>query len=150
MKITTFRTIKLITMLLLLSMIGCSSVINKKKFHNSDYTRKRVNGIYKYLTIKYRSNKGIVNLSNTIISFNKERIDKTIESAINDRIVKPKIKILSNENLEQTHIINYIKNIQQLTSDSIAILSRTNKYIQNLTNIREPLLYNQSNINQNK
>lgn len=50
MKITTFRTIKLITMLLLLSMIGCSSVINKKKFHNSDYTRKRVNGIYKYYT----------------------------------------------------------------------------------------------------
>ena len=30
--------------------IGCNSGANKKKFHNSDYTRKRVNGVYKFYT----------------------------------------------------------------------------------------------------
>jgi hypothetical protein len=31
-------------------LLGCNVNANKKKFHNSDFTRKKQNGIYKYYT----------------------------------------------------------------------------------------------------
>ena len=40
----------LLMLILLMMMVGCASTYDKKRFHNSDYTRKRVNGIYKYYT----------------------------------------------------------------------------------------------------
>ena len=39
---------KAITIVLIVLLTACNP--NKKKFHNSDFTRKRVNGIYKYYT----------------------------------------------------------------------------------------------------
>ncbi len=37
---------KILLLAICFFMLNCSP--NKKKFHNSDFTRKRVNGIYKY------------------------------------------------------------------------------------------------------
>lgn len=40
---------KLLIIFLFIFIYSCNTV-DKKRFHNSDYTRKRINGIYKYYT----------------------------------------------------------------------------------------------------
>jgi hypothetical protein len=89
-------------------------------------------GEYKYLSINYRSNKGIVDLSNAIIKFNIDRIDKTIIAASNDIIIRPKIRFFSNQTDEYKYIIKYINKIT--TNESIAILCRTNKKLYKIEN----------------
>ena len=111
------------------------------------------NGSYRYLNTNYRCNKGIVDMTNSIISFNKDIIKKDIYSNSND-IKKPKIKFFQNELKEKEYILNYIKKIKDIDSNiSIAILSRTNKKlykIENyllLNNIETQLLENETNNN---
>ena len=85
------------------------------------------NGQYKYLTINYRCNKGIVELANNIIKFNKNKIDKIMLSAKNEPYIHPKIKICNSENDEFKYILQYIQKI--VKNQSIAILCRNNKYL---------------------
>jgi len=93
------------------------------------------NGEYKYLIINYRSNKGIVDLSNAIIKFNLERIDKNIIASSKEQIIKPKIRFFKSQLDEYNYVIKYIKKIKQLyKDDTIAILCRTNKKLNDIEN----------------
>lgn len=117
------------------------------------------NGSYKYLTTNYRCNKGIVEMTNAIISFNTDKIEKTILSgSIDDKTTYPKIRFFKNDQKEKEYINEYIKKIfiNELTDQSadqsadqsvdqsadqsvdqfptIAILSRTNKKLYKVEN----------------
>jgi len=92
-------------------------------------------GEYKYLSINYRSNKGIVDLSDAIIKFNSDRIEKTIIAYSNKPIIKPKIRFFHNQIDEYKYIIKHILKIKELyNNESIAILCRTNKKLYNIEN----------------
>lgn len=113
------------------------------------------NGSYKYLNTNYRCNKGIVDMTNSIISFNTDIIKKDIYSHSND-IKKPKIRFFQNEIKEKEYILNYINRTKEYNPNlSIAILSRTNKKlykIENyllLNNIQTQLLENDTKNNNN-
>ena len=90
------------------------------------------NGEYKYLTINYRSNIGIVNLSNAIVKHNNNRIDKLILSNSNDKLIKPKVRFFYNQLDEYKYILKCINKIKE--SESIAILCRSNKKLYKLEN----------------
>jgi hypothetical protein len=103
------------------------------------------NGSYKYLTINYRCNKGIVNMTNAIISFNTDKIDKEILSGSNYDLVCPKIRFFKNDQKEKEYIHDYIKKIytnhmgeieltQHIEIPTIAVLSRTNKKLYRVEN----------------
>lgn len=111
------------------------------------------NGSYKYLNTNYRCNKGIVDMTNSIISFNTDIIKKDIYS-FSDDIKKPKIRFFQNEIKEKEYILNYINRTKEYNPNlSIAILSRTNKKlykIENyllLNNIETQLLENETKNN---
>jgi hypothetical protein len=113
------------------------------------------NGSYKYLNTNYRCNKGIVDMTNSIISFNTEIIKKDIIS-FNEEINKPKIRFFQNEIKEKKYILDYIIKVKNNNPNlSIAILSRTNKIlykIENfllLNNIQTQLLDNEIKKNNN-
>jgi len=92
---------------------------------NSDFC-----GEYKYLNINYRSNKGIINLTNAIIKFNSDRIDKTIIADSIEPLIKPKIRFFNSQINEYKYIIKHIQKIKQISNNqSIAILCRTNKIL---------------------
>ena len=122
------------------------------------------NGKYKYLTTNYRCNKGIVDMTNAIISFNTDKIEKTILSGVNDNVICPKIRFFKNDQKEKEYINDYIKKIytnhqqlnqlakqvdnqsnqlakqvdnqttDQLAKPTIAVLSRTNKKLYKVEN----------------
>ena len=111
------------------------------------------NGSYKYLNTNYRCNKGIVDMTNSIISFNTDIIKKDIYANSEDK-KKPKIRFFQNEIKEKEYILNYIKKTKEIEPNiSIAILSRTNKKlykIENyllLNNIETQLLENETKNN---
>lgn len=93
------------------------------------------NAEYKYLTINYRCNPGIVNFTNAIISFNSDKIEKQILSGSMNEIKKPKIRFFQNDQNEKEYIHEYILKIQKYNKNaSIAILSRTNKKLYKIEN----------------
>ena len=96
------------------------------------------NSEYKYLIKNYRCNQGIVSLSNAIISFNTDKIDKQILAGNDNKLKRPKIRFFQNDQKEKEYILEYIKKIYQNYSDqikpSIAILSRTNKKLYKIEN----------------
>lgn len=92
------------------------------------------NGSYKYLNTNYRCNKGIVDMTNSIISFNTDIIKKDIYANSEDK-KKPKIRFFQNEIKEKEYILNYIKKTKEIEPNiSIAILSRTNKKLYKIEN----------------
>jgi hypothetical protein len=101
-----------------------------------------VNASYKYLTTNYRCNQGIVELSNAIIGFNTDRIEKQILCGSSDTMKKPKIRFFQNEQKEKEYILDFLRKIQiQHTNNnskyeipSVAILSRTNKKLYKIEN----------------
>lgn len=90
------------------------------------------NGEYYYLYTNYRSNIGIVNVSNHIIKHNKNRIDKQILCGTVDKLIKPKIRFFNNQLDEYKYILKAINLID--SSLSIGILCRTNKKLYKLEN----------------
>ena len=96
-------------------------------------------GEYKYLTINYRCNLGIVNMSNAIIQFNKDRIDKEIKSGNLDQPIKPKIRFFQNESNEKDYLLKYIQKLNKLTFESSNISNTSNSSnstnSSNLTNL---------------
>jgi DNA helicase-2/ATP-dependent DNA helicase PcrA len=121
------------------------------------------NGEYRYLTINYRSTNKIVEMSNAIINFNIDRIEKQILASsdefdtlanLSKPNIKPKIRFFQNLIKEKEYILEYIQNIHiGCPNSSIAILSRTNKklyQIENfliLNNIKVRLLENDPKLN---
>ena len=96
------------------------------------------NAEYKYLIKNYRCNQGIVSLSNAIISFNTDKIDKQILAGNDKKTIKPKVRFFQNDQKEKEYILEYIRKIHQYSnnynSPSIAILSRTNKKLYKIEN----------------
>ena len=112
------------------------------------------NGQYKYLNTNYRCNRGIVEMTNAIISFNTEKIDKNINSGNINALILPKIRFFKNDVGEKEYIGEYIKKIylnhqnigqnieqnigqnigQNVELPSIAVLSRTNKKLYKVEN----------------
>ena len=98
------------------------------------------NSNYKYLIKNYRCNQGIVTLSNAIISFNTDKIEKQILAGNNNKIKRPKIRFFQNDQKEKEYVLEYIRKIYQITDTnndtkpSIAILCRTNKKLYKIEN----------------
>jgi hypothetical protein len=104
---------------------------------------KDFNGKYKYLNTNYRCNKGIVDMTNAIITFNTDKIPKKIIAGNKDDIILPKIRFFKNDKAEKEAIQDHINKIYTTysvtdqTKPTIAILSRTNKKLYKVENFLE-------------
>ena len=98
-----------------------------------NFTKNYVNSQYAYLIKNYRCNTNFVTLANMVLSYNKNKIDKTIIAMKKDQAKKVMMVSFKNQRNQLQLVIDKI-----LTSESVenlhnvAILARNNKVLKNL------------------
>jgi len=101
-----------------------------------NFTTNFINSSYHYLTSNFRSNKYIVDVANSIIYHNEEKIDKLMIPQSDHVMIKPKVYFFSTEKIEYDFVMKRIHTLMSFNVplNQIAILSRTNKKLYKIEN----------------
>jgi len=102
-----------------------------------DFTNTYENSHYFYLNRNYRSQKNIISLANTVLSFNIDKLDKQLISMSNEKLKKIKLMAFQNQYDQIKYFVDsiyiqYIKLDSDISLHDIVIISRNNSTLQKM------------------